>query len=221
MIETLPKDWSKHLENEVSSPYFQSLMRFLEEEYSSGFSIFPEKDQLFNAFKYCVFEEVKVVILGQDPYPTPGHANGLCFSVNPGVALPKSLKNIFTELGNDLNIIPPTDGDLTRWAKQGVLLLNTVLSVRSGQPNSHKNRGWERFTDSVISTLSQKHSGLVFLLWGKPAQQKAALIDAENHHILRAPHPSPLSAYRGFIGSGHFSKTNQLLALAGKPTIEW
>ncbi|MDX5447480.1 MAG: uracil-DNA glycosylase [Bacteroidota bacterium] len=216
----LPDDWLEILSDEFQLPYFSALKEFLLEE-RQQFTIHPPGGQILSALDHTPFKKVKVVILGQDPYPTPGHANGLCFSVNPGVAFPKSLINIFKEIKSDLGIPFPEDGNLSPWAEQGVFLLNAILTVRSGQPASHQNKGWERFTDRIIHELSEKREGLVFLLWGKYAQDKGAMIDRNKHHVLTAPHPSPLSAHRGFFGCRHFSKTNALLESMGKTPIHW
>lgn len=217
----LESSWSHALKNYTSQSDFAQLLNRVHQAYQK-MDVWPKEHHVFSAFDFCPFEKVKVVILGQDPYPTPGHAHGLCFSVPETVyPLAKSLQNIFKEILTDLGIAPPSNGNLERWAKQGVLMLNSVLTVQAFQPNSHKNFGWEAFTDEVIRTLSDHHKGLVFLLWGSQAQGKTILIDPEKHHVLTAPHPSPLSAYRGFFGCKHFSKTNELLALQNKSTINW
>ncbi len=205
----------------MSQPYFEKLKKNLAQAYSEE-DIWPKKENLFNAFNLCPINSVKVVILGQDPYPTPGHAHGLSFSVPSSVRpLPKSLKNIYKELSEDLSIEIPQSGDLSHWASQGVLLLNTVLTVKAGSANSHKNFGWQTFTDEVIRLVSENSKGVIFILWGAPAQAKQRLIDETKHSILKSPHPSPLSSYRGFFGSKPFSKTNELLALQGKNSINW
>jgi uracil-DNA glycosylase len=213
-------DWLAVLEDAFAAPTFVGLKRYLEEERRLH-RIYPRGTDIFNAFDHCPFEQVRVVILGQDPYHGPGQAHGLSFSVPPGVPPPPSLQNIFKELQRDLGIPPPGSGDLTPWARQGVLLLNATLTVRADQAGSHQGKGWEPFTDTVIARLSEQRSGLVFLLWGRHAQNKAALIDERRHHLLTAPHPSPLSAHRGFIGCGHFSRTNALLEAQGLPPIRW
>lgn len=217
----IESSWKSALAETFEQAYFQQLTNNVKMAYRKG-NVWPEGKNLFAAFDKCPLNEVKVVILGQDPYPTPGHAHGLCFSVPENVRpLAKSLQNIYKEIESDLNIKCPEHGNLERWAEQGVFLLNTVLSVNAFQPNSHKSFGWETFTDFVIKTISEKTEGVVFLLWGSQAQRKTELIDGKRHHILKAPHPSPLSAYRGFFGCKHFSKTNELLALQNKAPINW
>lgn len=209
------------LEQEVGKAYFQNLMRFLAEERKSGKVIFPAEELYFQALELCQLEEVKVVILGQDPYHGANQANGLAFSVNPSQKVPPSLKNIFKELHQDLGIDIPTHGDLSVWARQGVLLLNSVLSVEEGKPGSHQHKGWETFTDSIIQNISDRDKGVVFLLWGNYAKSKIDLIDTKKHLILTAAHPSPLSAYQGFFHCKHFSKTNEYLIQQGKKPINW
>jgi uracil-DNA glycosylase len=216
----IDESWLKVLKDEFEADYFKKLKAFLLEE-KSKYVIYPPGSLIFNAFNHTTFDKVKVVILGQDPYHGPGQAHGLCFSVNPGVAFPPSLRNIFKEIHNDLGIIPPKNGNLESWAKQGVLLLNATLTVRANQAGSHQKKGWETFTDKVIQTLSDKKEGLIFLLWGNYAQAKSAIIDQSKHHILKSVHPSPLSASRGFLGCKHFSKTNELLKQQGKDEIQW
>jgi uracil-DNA glycosylase len=218
-IET---SWHQQLKDELDKKYFKDLMVFLENEYlENEDKIFPNKNLLFQAFAQCPFEKVKVVILGQDPYPTKGHANGLCFSVESDVRpLPKSLLNIFKEIESDLNIEIPENGNLLRWAEQGVLLLNSVLSVREGEANSHSKKGWEQFTDAVITKLNQKE-GVVYLLWGSKAQEKAKNVDEDLNCVLNSVHPSPLSSYRGFFGCKHFSRANVYLEKIGKEKIDW
>lgn len=200
-------------------PYYKELRAFLAEEYRSRV-IFPPMEDIFNAFKYCAYENVKVVILGQDPYYGDGQAHGLAFSVKRGVDIPPSLKNIYKEIETDLGIAPPSHGCLESWAKQGVFLLNTALTVRKGQPLSHRGKGWETFTDHVISLLSARETPMVFLLWGANARSKKGLIDASRHLVLEAPHPSPLSAFSGFFGCKHFSKANAFLAARGE-SVDW
>lgn len=219
----LSKDWQKVLEPEMNKPYFVELISKVNQFYNEkAENIFPEKLKVFNAFNLCSFEDVKVVILGQDPYPTKGHANGLCFSVESNVRpFPKSLNNIFKEIESDLAQPFPKNGNLERWAKQGVLLLNSVLTVKEGKTDSHKGIGWEQFTDAVIELISQKKENVVFMLWGSKALSKSILIDEKKHFILTSVHPSPLSAYRGFFGCKHFSKTNEFLASKGLKTIHW
>lgn len=213
--------WGRMLAPEFEQPYFIELKKFVENEYAQNVC-FPPKNEIFAAFRYTPFEKVKVVILGQDPYHGEGQAHGLSFSVREGNALPPSLKNIFEELKNDLNIPVPANGDLTKWADQGVFLLNSTLTVRAHMAGSHQRKGWETFTDRVIQLLSEKCHGLVFLLWGGYAKKKAKLIDASKHHVLMTGHPSPLSANRGYwFGNKHFSKTNQFLTKQGETPIIW
>lgn len=223
MIFPSDSSWHPILVDQFNSPYFLALQKKVSQAYLlSDPSIFPPQDQLFNAFKYCTWDALKVVILGQDPYPTKGHANGLCFSVAPDVRpLPKSLVNILKERKNDLALPDLKNGDLTHWAQQGVLLLNSVLSVEQGKPDSHRNWGWERFTDAVIEKIATEKENIVFILWGAKAQAKANQIDSSKHLILKAVHPSPLAAHRGFFGCKHFSKTNAFLGMLGKPEIQW
>lgn len=216
---TFGNDWDTILDGEFEKEYYKELRRFLVEEYKTQM-IFPSMYDIFNALKFTAYQDVKAVILGQDPYHEPNQAHGLCFSVKRGVQKPPSLVNIFKELESDLGIKPPEHGCLEDWAKQGVLLLNTVLTVRIGQANSHKGKGWEIFTDQVIELLNQREKPMVFLLWGANAKTKADLITNQNHLILTAPHPSPLSAHNGFWGCRHFSKTNEFLARQGEK-IEW
>lgn len=216
----IEKSWQEVLQPEFDKPYFESLVGFVKQEYASR-TIFPPAGQIFNAFNTCPFNNVKVVILGQDPYHGPGQAHGLCFSVNDGIPFPPSLQNIFKEITSDLGIPAPKTGNLTRWAEQGVLLLNATLTVRASQAGSHQGKGWEEFTDAVIKTISEKAENVVFILWGSYAIKKKALINASKHCILTAPHPSPLSSYRGFFGCKHFSKTNTYLTSKGKTPIEW
>ncbi|WP_249870925.1 uracil-DNA glycosylase [Oceanobacillus saliphilus] len=218
--QMLKNDWAEILKPEFDKPYYSELRAFLKEEYATE-TIYPAIDDIFNALHYTPFQKVKVIILGQDPYHGPNQAHGLSFSVQPEVKLPASLRNIFKELQNDLGYSIPGHGYLIEWAKQGVLLLNTVLTVKAGQAHSHKNRGWEIFTDQVIKSLNTKHDSVVFILWGSAAQKKAEMIDTSKHFIITAPHPSPLSAYRGFFGSSPFSQTNNLLRKAGLEEINW
>ena len=219
----LSNDWQKVLESEMKKPYFVELIYKVNQFYNEKAEhIFPEKSKVFNAFNLCSFEDVKVVILGQDPYPTKGHANGLCFSVESNVRpFPKSLNNILKEIESDLTQPFPENGNLERWAKQGVFLLNSVLTVEEGKADSHKGIGWEDFTDAVIELISQKKENVVFMLWGSKARSKLILIDEKKHFILTAVHPSPLSAYRGFFGCKHFNKTNEFLASKGLKTVYW
>lgn len=216
----LPPDWKAALRPEWTAPYFDALTAFIREEYKTH-TILPPAPDIFNALEACPLDRVKVVILGQDPYPTPGHAHGLCFSVNDGVEIPRSLANIYKEIATDTGNRSPATGNLTRWARQGVLLLNATLTVRAHAPMSHQKRGWERFTDAIISTVSARSPHAVFLLWGSHAGAKRPLIDAARHHILTAPHPSPLSASRGFFGCRHFTQANALLILNGQTPIDW
>lgn len=218
--EILTNDWAPLLEEEFSKPYYLRLREFLKKEYMTQV-IYPQMDDIFNALHYTPFHQVKVVILGQDPYHGPGQAHGLSFSVQPHVPLPPSLINIFKELQNDLGFRPPTHGYLVDWAKQGVLLLNSVLTVRKGQAHSHRGKGWENFTDQIIYLLNTKEKPIVYILWGRAAQSKESLIDTNKHYIVRAPHPSPLSAYRGFFDSKPFSKTNAILREISHQEIDW
>ena len=218
---TKPQTWEDVLKGEKEQPYFQAALNFVKQERAKGKIIYPAQADIFNAFKYTPFADVKVVIIGQDPYHGPDQAHGLCFSVNPGITPPPSLQNIFQELQNDLDFSIPKNGCLEKWAKQGVLLLNASLTVEAGKPQSHANIGWEKFTDKVIEVLNEQKEGLIFILWGSPAQKKGQIVDPTRHTILKAPHPSPLSAYRGFFGCKHFSKTNELLRKLGKTEIDW
>lgn len=213
-------DWDNILADEFEKPYYKQLRTFLKEEYSHH-TIYPDMHDIFNALKNSSFADTKVVIIGQDPYHGPHQAHGLCFSVKKGVAIPASLKNIFKELETDVGITPPPHGELTAWANQGVLMLNTVLTVRQGAPNSHKGKGWELFTDRVITELNKKSTPIVFLLWGANAKAKASLITNPIHQKLETVHPSPLSAYGGFFGCRHFSRCNELLLSSGQPPIDW
>ena len=214
------ESWYEVLKEEFDKDYFFKLKSFLVEEKKEN-TIYPPSHQIFAAFDSTPFDQVKVVILGQDPYHGHGQAHGLCFSVNPGVKHPPSLKNIFKEIENDLGIPYPNSGSLIHWAEQGVLLINATLTVRANQAGSHQKMGWEQFTDAVIHKLSEQKTKLVFLLWGNFAISKSALIDQTKHHILSTVHPSPLSAHRGFMGCKHFSKTNQLLSQNGLKPIDW
>ncbi|HSV87723.1 MAG TPA: uracil-DNA glycosylase [Bacteroidales bacterium] len=216
----LDESWKKLLKEEFANPYFQQLKSFLLEE-KRKYTIYPPGKYIFAAFNYTPVDKVRVVIIGQDPYHGPGQAHGLCFSVPKGVAIPPSLINIYKELENDLGIPIPSHGNLEKWASQGVLLLNATLTVRANLAASHQNKGWERFTDAAISGLSNLKSGLVFLLWGNYAIGKQPLIDTTRNYVLKAPHPSPLSASRGFFGCGHFSKTNKILRERGLEPINW
>ncbi len=217
----LEQSWLNELAGEFEQAYMRSLKSFLIEQKKSGARIFPAGDEMFNAFSHTPLETVKVVILGQDPYHGEGQAHGLCFSVKPGVAVPPSLKNIYRELHAELGVSIPSHGHLTSWADQGVLLLNSVLSVECSKAASHQGKGWETFTDKVIDVINRKREGVVFMLWGSYAQRKGALIDTSRHCVLKAPHPSPLSAYRGFFGCGHFAQANQYLLGRNQATIDW
>lgn len=219
-METLKNDWKNLLETEVSKDYFIKLQNFLMKEYIN-YTIYPNKEDIFNALNYTAYNDVKVVILGQDPYHGLHQAHGLSFSVKPEVAIPPSLLNIYKELKSDLNCYIPNNGYLKKWADQGVLLLNTVLTVREGAANSHKNKGWETFTDEIIRLLSNREEPMVFILWGKNAQAKIKIINRKHHYIIQSPHPSPLSAHRGFFGSQPFSKTNDFLNKIGREPIDW
>lgn len=215
------KTWTTVLNQEKNQSYFSQVMNFIQKERAAGKKIYPPQNEIFNALELTPYENVKVVILGQDPYHGPGQAQGLSFSVQPGVRIPPSLNNIYEELHDDLGIKKATTGSLIPWAKQGVLLLNAVLTVEDGKPQSHANIGWQQFTDHVIKSLNAHPQKIVFLLWGSFAQRKSRLIDTHRHSILMAPHPSPLSAHRGFFGCHHFSKANQLLKKMGRTPINW
>ena len=217
----IEQSWKEVLLNEFSKPYFQQITAHLKTERATGATIYPPGPLIFNAFDKTPFDKVKVVLLGQDPYHGKGQAMGLSFSVQDGIKPPPSLENIFKELHDDIGMPIPHTGDLTKWAEQGVFLLNAILTVRAKEPASHQKIGWQQFTDKVIQILSDEKEGVVFLLWGKFAQEKQVLIDATKHHILKAAHPSPYSADKGFFGCRHFSKTNQLLAKAGKDPVDW
>lgn len=220
MTVNIEESWREHLQQEFDKPYFASLVNFVKSEYSAT-KVFPPGKLIFNAFNLCPFDQVKVVILGQDPYHDDGQANGLCFSVNDNVQFPPSLQNIFKEISDDLGKPVPTSGDLTRWARQGVLLLNATLTVRAHQAGSHQNKGWEQFTDAVIAELSEKREHIVFMLWGSYAKAKGAMIDKSKHLVLTSVHPSPLSVYRGFFGNKHFSKANAYLREHNIKEIDW
>ncbi|MGL6159964.1 uracil-DNA glycosylase [Microbulbifer sp.] len=213
--------WYAVLQDEFEKPYMEQLRQFLRKEKAAGKIVYPPGPQIFNAFNSTPFEEVKVVILGQDPYHGPGQAHGLCFSVKPGVPVPPSLQNIFKELQSDLGIDSPDHGCLQPWAEQGVLLLNATLTVERGRAGSHQGRGWEHFTDAAIHKLAEKREGLVFILWGSYAQKKGAFIDSNKHRVFRAPHPSPLSAHRGFFGTRPFSQANDYLLSNSREPIDW
>ncbi len=221
MEVAIESSWKQELNDEFEKPYFKQIVHFLKEEKKAGKVIYPPGKQIFNAFEYTPFDKVKVVIIGQDPYHNPGQAHGLSFSVPDGVAPPPSLVNIFKELRDDLEIPIPNTGNLEKWAKQGVLLLNASLTVVASTPMSHSGIGWHIFTDEVIKHISNDKSNVVFLLWGKFAQNKEALIDTAKHKVLKAAHPSPLSAYNGFFGCRHFSKANAWLREAGEKPVDW
>lgn len=216
----IEESWRQVLQPEFDKPYFELLTDFVRQSYRTHLC-FPPAAQIFRAFDICPFDHVRVVIIGQDPYHEPGQAQGLCFSVSEGVQIPPSLENIYKELNRDLGKPIPTSGDLTRWAEQGVLLLNATLTVEAHRAGSHQNKGWEELTDAAISALNARCNNLVFMLWGSYAQRKGQYIDRKRHLVLTAPHPSPLSAYRGFIGCGHFSAANRYLAEHGEKPIEW
>ena len=213
--------WKEVLQGQFTQPYFEQIVFLLKQEKLQGIQIYPPGRFIFNAFDKTPFDRVKVVLLGQDPYHGPGQAHGLCFSVPQGIKPPPSLINIFKELQNDLGIPIPESGNLEKWAAQGVLLLNSILTVRAGEPASHSRIGWENFTDEVIRTISNRKSGVVFLLWGRFAQDKQVLVDETRHHVLKAAHPSPFSAERGFFGCRHFSRTNDLLMKDGLDPVDW
>jgi len=219
-VQILKNDWHELLDNEFKQDYYLRLRKVLITEYRTR-TIYPDQFDIFNALHYTPYKNVKVVILGQDPYHGPSQAHGLSFSVKPGIPAPPSLINIFKELNSDLGCYIPNNGYLKKWADQGVLLLNTSLTVRAGQADSHKNLGWEYFTDKVISLLNQREDPMVFILWGKNAQAKLSIINNPNHFIIKSVHPSPLSAHRGFFGSRPFSKANNFLVAAGKEPIDW
>lgn len=215
------ESWKTALKAEFEKPYFAELKRFLQAEKAAGKTIYPSGSLIFNAFNSTPFDQVRIVILGQDPYHGPGQAHGLCFSVQHGVKPPPSLVNIYKELQSDVGITLPTHGCLQSWTTQGVFLLNAILTVEANKPASHQKRGWEEFTNAAIQQLSLQREGLIFMLWGNFAQQKAALIDERKHTILKAPHPSPFSAHTGFLGCGHFSKANAILTARGEAPVNW
>lgn len=215
------RGWLERLSGEFEQPYMQALGAFLAAEEQAGKTLFPARHHCFNALNSTPFERVSVVILGQDPYHGPGQAHGLCFSVRPGVRTPPSLLNIFKEINAELGIAPADHGCLQPWADQGVLLLNSILTVVQGQAGAHQGKGWETFTDRVVELVNEQREGVVFLLWGSYAQKKGRIIDRDRHLVLQGPHPSPLSAHRGFFGCGHFQQVNDWLAEKGRPTIDW
>lgn len=216
----IEESWKKHIGKEFDKNYFIQLTDFVRNEYRQH-TIYPPGKLIFNAFNLCPFDKVKVVIIGQDPYHEPGQAQGLCFSVNKGVPFPPSLVNIFKEIHNDLGKPMPQDGDLTRWTRQGVLLLNATLTVRAHMAGSHQNKGWEEFTDAAIKALNEEREHLVFILWGGYARRKGAIIDRSKHLVLESAHPSPLSAWHGFFGNRHFSRANEYLEQHGETPIDW
>lgn len=216
----ITNDWLNEIEDEFHKPYYKELNKFIKSEYKNHI-IYPKAEDIFNAFNFTPLNDVKVVIIGQDPYHNEGQAHGLCFSVQPGTKTPPSLVNIYKELEADLGTYIPNNGYLKKWAEQGVLLLNTVLTVRAHQANSHQGKGWEQFTDAAINAINAQERPIVFILWGKPAQRKKAMLNNKRHLILEAPHPSPLSAYRGFFGCKHFSQANKFLEKNGIETIDW
>ena len=219
-MAAINNDWLGAISGEFRKPYYRELFEFVKEEYGKHV-IYPNSDDIFNAFHFTPLSKVKAVIIGQDPYHNVGQAHGLCFSVQPGTEIPPSLVNIYKELEDDLGCFIPNNGYLVKWAEQGVLLLNTVLTVRAHQANSHQGKGWEQFTDAVIRAVNEKEEPVVFLLWGRPAQMKKSMLNNPKHLILEAPHPSPLSAYRGFFGCKHFSRANEFLKQNGVAPIDW
>ncbi len=222
MAANLPLSWKTYLDPEFEKDYMLQLRTFLQAEKQSGYTILPRSEEVFNAFNHTPFNAVKIVILGQDPYHGVAQAHGLSFSVRKGIAIPPSLQNIYKELQTDIpGFQYPTHGELTQWADQGVLLLNATLTVRLSQAGSHQNKGWEQFTDQAIASLSEHREGLIFMLWGRFAQNKIPLINTNKHHVLKAAHPSPFSAYNGFFGCQHFSKANEILIQQGKSPIDW
>jgi uracil-DNA glycosylase len=221
MNVTIHESWKSRLQSEFEKPYFESLTEFVRSEYKNH-TCYPKGSRIFAAFNYCTFQNTRVVIIGQDPYHGPGQANGLCFSVYNGIPHPPSLVNIFKELEHDLKVPYPTNGDLERWAKQGVLLLNATLTVRAHNAGSHQNKGWETFTDAVIRIISNEKQGVVFMLWGGYAKKKGVVVNKQNHHVLTSGHPSPLSANRGYwFGNKHFSTCNKILENQGEEPIKW
>lgn len=220
MDVAMDNSWKEALKEQFGQEYFKQLVKFVKEEYRKG-TVYPPGNKIFEAFNRTPFDQVKVVILGQDPYHGPNQANGLAFSVSDEVPLPPSLQNIYKEIESDLGKKMPKNGNLERWAEQGVLLLNATLTVRKGEAGSHQGKGWEELTDAAVKALSDQREGIVFLLWGSYAQKKGSVIDQEKHFILSAPHPSPLSAHRGFFGSHHFSQTNKFLILNDQEPIDW
>lgn len=221
MSQVLPDSWQRHLGVEFEAPYMQALRAFLAREKAERKVIYPHSDHWFRAFELTPLDQVRVVILGQDPYHGPHQAHGLCFSVRPGIPAPPSLQNIYKELAQDVGTTPVSHGFLESWARQGVLLLNSVLTVEQGNAGAHRGQGWEAFTDRAIQVVNEQCDGVVFLLWGSYAQKKASFVDRQKHLVLHAPHPSPLSAHRGFFGQRHFSQANAFLAARGREGIDW
>ena len=219
-MAVIAEDWTGFLRGEFAKPYYRTLSDFVRDEYAHGV-VYPPRERIFEAFRYTTRSDVKAVILGQDPYHEENQAHGLCFSVCPGTEIPPSLENIYRELNTDLGCYIPNNGYLVKWAKQGVLLLNTVLTVRAHRANSHHDRGWETFIDNVLGKINREDRTIVYLLWGRPAQSKIPMLDNPKHLVLTAPHPSPLSAYRGFFGCRHFSKANEFLAAHGVAPVDW
>ncbi len=216
----IEKSWKEILENEFEKEYFKKLVNFVDNEYETQ-KIYPQASEIFRAFELCPFSEVKVIMLGQDPYHGENQAHGLCFSVKEGVRIPPSLRNIYKELNSDIGLEIPKSGNLEHWAKQGILMINATFTVRAANAGSHQKKGWEEFTDAVIKAVSEQKKDVVFLLWGAYAQKKGKIIDRKKHHILESAHPSPLSAHRGFLGNKHFSKTNNYLKSVGKKEIKF
>jgi len=221
MSQVLPDSWQRHLGAEFEAPYMQALRAFLAREKAERKVIYPHSDHWFRAFELTPLDQVRVVVLGQDPYHGPHQAHGLCFSVRPGIPAPPSLQNIYKELAQDVGMTPVSHGFLESWARQGVLLLNSVLTVEQGNAGAHRGQGWEAFTDRAIQVVNEQCDGVVFLLWGSYAQKKASFVDRQKHLVLHAPHPSPLSAHRGFFGQRHFSQANAFLAARGREGIDW
>lgn len=219
-MKIVEEQWNEALEAEFKKEYFKELIKFVEHEYKNH-KVYPPKEDVFNAFNLTPLGQVKVVVIGQDPYHNEGQSHGLCFSVKPGTRIPPSLRNILKELEDDLGFVAPNNGYLEKWAKQGVLLLNNVFTVRANEPNSHRKRGWEEFTDSVIRVLNKEDRPIVFILWGGPARENKKILDNDQHLIIESPHPSPLSSYRGFFGTKPFSRTNEFLIDMGLEPIDW
>lgn len=217
----MEEGWYEHLKEEMKKPYMKALSQFLQTEYAEESEVYPPKEKIFSALCHTPFDKVKVVIMGQDPYHNPGQAHGLAFSVSRGVTTPPSLMNIYKEIQDELGLPIPKTGCLIPWAEQGVLLLNATLTVRKNAPKSHYGKGWEEFTDRIIQIINQEKEGVIFLLWGRSAQEKCRFVSSEKHHLLKSPHPSPFSAHTGFLGNGHFKKVNEILESEGKKPIDW